>query len=337
MNRIRITEQPMSTWELATLFGQQDIRIPECQRLWSWTGKRGLKKMQYLIDSVMNGFPIPSIILNRTSHNARDVYDGRHRIETFFRYLSNEFKWDGRFYSELTDEEKRRFDDRQIPVTVTIQATNEQLAELFIRLNAGQPLTDSDKLWARRASPVVEATLRLVVSSDRLSAALGGADLRNRRDLANWVALVAGIVTNNAGNMTTSFVRLSELLDTEVNDESVASAVSALCEVLETANVLSPATNTEKKRLKKVGKFAAFFLAEYLEEPTADTKAKWIGVISRLRGNETDQRDMTAALTTTGAQNLTARKIEQVREQVNRLLSGGEVAHVETFEEEDSD
>lgn len=337
MNRINTIEQHMTAWELATRYEHDEIIVPACQRLWSWTGKRGLKKMQCLIDSAMNGFPIPSIILNRIDHRTFEVYDGQHRIRTFNKYMQGEFKWDGRTYDELSEEEKRRFDNRQIPVTVTVRATVEQLGDIFMRLNAGQPLTDSDKLWARRGSPLVDATIRHVLNSERLSAALGGIDLKNRSDLSNWVALVAGIATGNAGNITTSFVRLADLLDTVADyDYAVPTMINGLCDVLEAANEGSPATNTEKKRLKKVGRLAAFFLAEYMASGGAsqEVKAKWVEVIRRLRGNEKERADMTAALTTTGAQNLTARKIEQVLEQVNRLLAGGAVSEVDVLEDD---
>lgn len=334
-NRIRISEQPQPVEWLAEQYAAGDIYVPEFQRLWSWTGARGLKKMQCLIDSVMNGFPIPSVILNRRADRRHGVYDGRHRIETFCKFRRDEFKWNGMLYSELPPAEKERFDLRTIPVTVTVEASEEQLADVFMRLNNGVPLTDSDKLWARRSSPVVDATRRLVIESNRLREALGGVDLHNRRDLANWVSLVVGIVTNNAGNMTTSYVRLCNLLDSQVDDRLITTRIEALCDVLERANAAFPATNTEKKRFKTRTKLSAYFLAEFMETPTEAIKDKWVGVIGRLRGNESERATMSAALTTSGAQNLTARKVEQVLAQVNHLLGGGVVTPLVDYEDDD--
>lgn len=335
--RLRISEQPQTIEWLATQFATGDIYVPESQRLWSWNRSRGLQKMECLVDSVMHGYPIPSIILNRRRDRRFEVYDGRHRIETLCKYRNDEFKWNGALYSELCESDKAKFDERSLPVTVTIEASQEKLAEVFMRLNGGVQLTDSDKLWARRATPIVDATRRLVLNSERLSAALGGIDLHNRRDLANWVAIVAGIATGNTGYMTTSYVRLSEILDTEVDEAAVTGAVEALCDVLERANEHFPATNTEKKRLKKVGRFAAFFLTDFLASPNEAAVAKWVEVIGRLRGNEQMRAEMTAALTTTGAQNLTAGKIARVLESVNAYLGGAAVEHRVDLDEEDDD
>lgn len=325
--RLRISEQPQTIEWLATQFASGDIYVPESQRDWSWNRSRGVAKMECLVDSVMHGYPIPSIILNRRRDRRFEVYDGRHRIETLCKYRNDEFKWSGALYSELCDSDKAKFDERTLPVTVTIEASQEKLAEVFLRLNAGVVLTDSDKLWARRATPIVDATRRLVLNSERLSAALGGIDLNNRKDLANWVAIVAGVATGNTGYMSTSYQRLYEILYTEVDDAAVTTAIDALCDVLEQANDRFPATNTEKKRLKKVGRFAAFFLTEFLASPSAGVVAKWVDVIGRLRGNDQVRAEMTAALTTTGAQNLTAGKIAKVLESVNAYLGGAAVEH----------
>lgn len=337
-NRIRISpESSKSVWDLIQDYNSQRIVVPECQRPWAWAGKRGLKKQQRLIDSIINGYPIPSVILNRREDRILEIYDGRHRVQTMAEFREDKFKWDGMLYSELSAEERARFDDRAIPATITIEATEEQLAEIFIRLQEGQPLTDSDKLWVRRHSPVVAATIRLILGSERLSVALGGVDMSNRRDLANWVALMLGIVTETPGNMTTSYVRSAGHLDTLVDDNKVLPVLEALLSVLERANEHFPATNTEKKRLKNIGRFSAFFVADYLKTPTDATRDKWVDIIRRLRGSKSEREDMTGALTTTGAQNLTARKIEQVLEQVDILLSGGIVNPVEDIDEEDSE
>jgi hypothetical protein len=336
--RIQLEEQPRSIESLANDFASGDIYVPESQRLWSWNKKRGVLKMQCLVDSVMHGYPIPSIILNKRRDRRFEVYDGRHRIETFHRYRNNEFKWNGALYSELCDNDKEKFDRRQLPITITIEASQEKLAEVFLRLNAGVSLTDSDKLWAHRATPLVDATRRLVLTSERLSAALGGVDLENRQNLANWVAIVAGVVTGNTGFMTTSYIRLSEILHTEVDESAVTSAIDGVCDVLEQANDRFPATNAEKKRLKKVGRFAAFFLTEFLASPSAGIVSKWVDVIGRLRGTEQMRTEMTAALTTTGAQNLTAGKIAKVLENVNTYLNNGRVEHrIDLDDEEDDD
>ncbi len=319
------------------------IVVPEDQREWAWKHKHGLKKQLMLVDSVFYGFPIPSIILNKKSRTHMEVYDGRHRIETLWRFYNDKLRWEGKLFSELCADDKRIFEERSLPVTITDNASNEQLADMFIRLNSGAPLKDYDLLWARRESRLVNATLRLVCQNARLSAALGNQDLAYRNDLGNWVAFVAGLSTWNAGNMSTSFVRLSGDdglgLNMEIHEDRVTAGIAAFCELLESANATFPVLAKEKKSLKKVGKVAAFFLHEWMEsEDRRAVHDKWVQIIGRLRGDAAVRIPMASALSTKGAQNLTATRISETLAQVNAYLAHGIAAPALVEEEEyDSD
>lgn len=331
-HRVHIYDQPLPVLELVESFSPENtgsIVIPEGQRQWAWKDKKGLEKQQKLIDSVFYGYPIPSLILNK-KRNKLEIYDGRHRIETLWRYFNNKFKWSDRLYSELCPEDQRIFCERTLPTTVTRNASNDQLADMFIRLNAGAPLKDYDLLWARRETNLVRAARQIVCRSERLSAALGGIDLDNRSDLANWVALTAGLSTWNPGNMTTSYIRLSGDanlgLNIAIDEEIVQEGVDAFCALLEAANGRYPVPDKKKSSLKKVGKIAAFFFCDWFEyEDKESVHDKWCDVIGRLRGNKETADAMSAALSTTGAQNLTNTKIQTTIAQVNAYLARGVV------------
>lgn len=331
--RVHVQDQPWTVLDLVTEFAPDNtgtLVVPDDQREWAWKHKKGLRKQQMLVDSVFYGFPIPSLILNKITRTRLEIYDGRHRIETLWRFYTDKFKWNDRFYSELCEDDKRIFRERTLPATITQNATNVQLADMFIRLNSGAPLKDYDLLWARRASPLVSATRRLVCANVRLSNALGGQDLRYRPDLSNWVALVAGLSTWNAGNMTTSFVRLSDSknglgLEMEINEANVLAGINALCALLEDANRLYPVLEKEQKKLKKIGTFAAFFLHEWMEaedETRPTIHAKWLTILGRLRGSDATRKLANAATHTAGAQNLTSTRIRQTIEKVNAYLAG---------------
>ena len=343
--RIHVQDQNWSVYELVTEFRPDNtgtIVIPEDQRDWAWKGKKGMKKMYMLIDSTFYGYPIPSSIFNKCSRSRYEVYDGRHRIETLWRFYNDKFKWNGHYYSELVEEDKRIFRERTLPVTIAQNATHEQLAETFIRLNSGSPLKDYDLLWARRLSPLVSATRRLVCGNDRLSACLGGLDLKHRPDLGNWVALVAGLATQNAGNMTTSFVRLSGDigLALDIDESRVVAGLNAVCALLEAANTRYPVLPKQQRELKKVGKVLAYFLHEWMaagEGTRADVHAKWVGIIGQMRGNTETKNAMLAALHTTGAQNLTATRISEVIAQVDAYLDHGRAPTLLDEEDEEDE
>jgi hypothetical protein len=286
----------------------------------------------------MNGYPIPTCILNRLRARQYEVYDGRHRFETAYRYANDRFDWNGKKFSELSSEEKERFLNRELPVTIMIGATPNQLADVFIRLNKGVPLKDYDLFWAMRASPLVSATERLVFPHTRLSNSLGGVNLSLRTDLANWVGLVIGLNTRNAGNISTSHIRASEIggIHAEVDDAYVLSGLDALATLYETANERYPATNKVKGKFKQVGRISAFFLAEWIPaENKYDVIDKWVSIIGRLRGPNASS--MAMALASAGPQNLTAERITRVLEQVRTYLADGVVPGGDLLDTDDDE
>lgn len=320
-----IREDRWAIADIVTMYnpdGSGDITLPLSQRQWAWNNKRGELKQRKLIDSVMKRFPIPTCILHRTGLRTFQIYDGRHRIETIWRYYNDMFTWDEKKFSELTDEEKRCFTQREIPVTIVSGATPEQLADMFIRLNAGVPLKDYDLLWANRDTPLIRCVDRFVRNNERLSLCFGGLNMKERKDLANWTAIVCGLATNNSGNITTSYIRIcSDVgLDISIDEHRIQSGIEAICNLLESANARFPVDDKEKRTLKKVGKVLAFFLDDWMRsEDKSAILEKWVGVIGRLRSSE--RTNMLATLSTTGAQNLTATKISTVLEKVNRYLT----------------
>jgi hypothetical protein len=91
----------------------------------------------------------------------------------------------------------------------------------------------------------------------------------------------------------------------------------------------------EKRTLKKVGKVIAFFLDDWMNSDDRRLVVeKWVGVIGRLRSAE--QSNMLAALSVTGAQNLTATKISNVLAKVNLYLEANVVGVAVDDSDDDS-
>lgn len=204
-------EQQYSCGNIAERFGTT-VTVPPTQRLWAWKPKAGvaIDKRERLIDSVMHGIPIPTCILLRKADGNLEVYDGRHRMETISEFHKGTFSWNGKKYSELSEGDRLTFLSRLIPITVVSGVVHmSQVADMFLRVNSGTPLSDSDMFWAYREMPLVKFTREWICENRRLKAALGNLDLTRRGDLANWVGHVFGLCIGNAGYMTTSFLRIS--------------------------------------------------------------------------------------------------------------------------------
>lgn len=322
------------------------IILPRSQRLYGWNSKQE----ETLIDSIMQGWPIPSPVLHENSEKRLEVYDGRHRFQTTWRYVNNKFTWKGKYYKDLSPFEKHTFDNRQITVNIVYnrgaEATirPELLAEMFTRLNSGKKVTDYDQLWAMSESNVMKLVKSLIQERTDLKEVFGNINMTERRDLSNWTAHAYGLGTKNSDNFTTSYIRITDEigLDSDVLDEDmIRSGIDALCAMYKLAyDQMSSTTNAERRTYKKIGKINAFFLTEWMEssEKTAII-SKWATIVNLLRGSEGKDKaeDIKNALTTRGAQNLNKKKIKTILEQVNRYIQRGEVTDVGEISEDDSE
>jgi hypothetical protein len=241
--------------------------------------------------------------------------------------------------------DSEKFNSRSIPVTVILAkkdhtVSTDQLADIFIRLNSGQSLSDSDMLWAYRDTPVVKGVRKEICDNARLKAVLGGLDMNYRADLKNWTAYYYGLGKQNPGDMTTSYIRLSENngLDSKFDVAYIRSGIDAVCTLYERANNDFPVETKDLKAYKKIGLINAFFLADWMGASDAAAKStsitKWVGIIGRLRDTEESKKNMMYALHTTGAQNLNSKKIAKVLEQVNKYLLENEVVEAEDSDED---
>ena len=104
----------------------------------------------YLVDTIMRGMPIPKIYLRtqtdvNTRKSYREVVDGQQRLMAIRSYSRDEFplrtsgddldELDGKRYSELEEDYKRRFLEYSLPVEQLFNATDAYVFDVFQRLN----------------------------------------------------------------------------------------------------------------------------------------------------------------------------------------------------------
>ncbi len=125
-----------------------------------------------LIDSILRKFPIPLLILQKDGCNF-NIIDGQQRIEAIIgfyenklKYLSNDawsnFKlleaahfplylsepssWMNSKYHELEDEDKLNFLSYTIQVIILEDYSNNEIRDIFVRLQSGSPLNFQEKM-----------------------------------------------------------------------------------------------------------------------------------------------------------------------------------------------
>jgi len=146
--RFRIVE-----WSLTDLRDRQEsIHYPVFQREDVWS----IKDKALLIDSIISGIDIPKLYLYRIEDETGedvtwDCIDGHQRIEAIFGYFDGNFHWNGKQFFGLSKEEKDTILSYKLTICEVIEITDDEIRELFRRLQLGVPLNSGEKLNAIRS------------------------------------------------------------------------------------------------------------------------------------------------------------------------------------------
>lgn len=133
---------------------------PDFQRppVWSRSQK------QLLIDTILRGYDVPKLYWRKVASNPDryDVVDGQQRLRAVFEYQAGEFSLpeetnliDGvdlskMKYSDLPDELRLRFDTYSLDVIVLSDTDEDEVREMFLRLQNGTTLKAQER---RNAMP----------------------------------------------------------------------------------------------------------------------------------------------------------------------------------------
>ncbi|WP_175516962.1 DUF262 domain-containing protein [Planctomicrobium piriforme] len=138
---------------LDKLYKRRDrYEIPDWQREEVWSDE----KKRELIDTILRGWKLPKFYFQKTNTDPDeyDVVDGQQRLTAIWEFFDGELslpaesagEFGGNTYQSLSEEISDRFDDYEIEYDEITDATDEDVKEFFKRLQAGLPLTGSEKL-----------------------------------------------------------------------------------------------------------------------------------------------------------------------------------------------
>ena len=192
-----------------------EYRIPIHQRFPSW----GLSKKQKLVDSVLRNYPMHGIIAVRRMVNRGldieeyyDIEDGQTRMTVLQEYYMDKFACEvgensignGRKFSELTPSLTYAFVNYEVTLNILDgrQATDDNIGDIFGRLNSGKPLGDNDKFYSRMTTPIMKRLETIKVHPElrddfsRFIGAIGSG--KTRTGLSDFVGAVLSIATKYA-------------------------------------------------------------------------------------------------------------------------------------------
>lgn len=111
----------------------------------------------YFIDTILEGYLFPRIYLyqtlaKKTNKPIKELVDGQQRITTIHDFINNKFtlnssskNFEGLKFEDLDEEQKRQFLSYQIETTLILNASRNELFEMFRRMNAyTSPLTKAE-------------------------------------------------------------------------------------------------------------------------------------------------------------------------------------------------
>ena len=138
----------------------------------------GKDQKKLFIDSILRGYPTPLIYLHEkkttrtmsgkpiTNYNY-EIIDGQQRIKTLYQYVEGAFdlfdpnndqetrfpnfmkqkkcSWAGKYFNDLSDEDEKAILETEIPTVIITSEDDNEVRDLFIRLQAGLPLNAQEK------------------------------------------------------------------------------------------------------------------------------------------------------------------------------------------------
>jgi hypothetical protein len=116
---------------------------PDFQRRAVWSEKA----KSYLIDTILNGKPIPKILITQglnKSRNVRVVVDGQQRLRAILEFVEGAFKvskahsdeYGGKSFNKLPEDVQREFLKYELGVDVLFDLSYEDILDVFARLNS---------------------------------------------------------------------------------------------------------------------------------------------------------------------------------------------------------
>lgn len=147
------------TWSIKKLVSKQLLinLNPSWQRGPAWQSMRKV----LLIDSILRGMDIPKIYLRKLQPNGThkyDAVDGQQRLRTIWDFQAGKFSLEynetlqpiegniiqGKAFDQLPDSLRARFNDFKVSIAEIIDSSNDEITDLFSRLQLGVALNPAE-------------------------------------------------------------------------------------------------------------------------------------------------------------------------------------------------
>ena len=278
-----------ATWPLFTLSKKRNKidTNPDYQRPAVWTKAQ----KQLLIDSILRDFDIPKIYLHNKGNDTYDVVDGQQRIRTIWSFYDDEFPLAkdaepvngiavaNQKYSELNVDVASIIDSYNIDFVILDTQNEEEISEIFLRLQNGTTLKAQEK---RNAMPGHMRDFVRELTQHEFFSKVDFANTRFAYDLiAAQMTLLA--LTQNICNIKNA--DLNRMYDAHKNFDTACPEAKNIKRVLDYLNNMFHSKVPELKRYNIVSLF--ILIMDML--PNYDIKGREAEIANWFAGFEADR------------------------------------------------
>ncbi|MBN2285050.1 MAG: DUF262 domain-containing protein [Tissierellales bacterium] len=181
-----ITPRGMSVQEAYRIYCDGGFHVNrKYQRKLVWT----VQEKEYLIDSIINGLPIPLILLASIRADNYEIIDGLQRLNAIFSYIENRFTYKEKYFDVNQSSRAKQISeqgvfqiqnqslleaklcanylDYQLAVTIYPNADEKEITDIFGRINSGgKQLSNQEKRQAGMLD-IFSGTVRIISSELR--------------------------------------------------------------------------------------------------------------------------------------------------------------------------
>jgi 5-methylcytosine-specific restriction endonuclease McrA len=179
-----------------------------------------LDKQQLFIDSLINGYDVPKMYFHDIRGVSKTpkkyaVVDGKQRLHAIFEFFNNRFALatdfdlnkereyenitGGMTYSEFSQRDRSKFDNTQLDIVELQRANEDDIEELFFRLNNGEPLNAAEKRNARGGK--MSSLIRFVAQDPFFTSKLAFANKRYSHGEIAAKYILLELTDNNNGEI----------------------------------------------------------------------------------------------------------------------------------------
>ena len=200
-----------------------------------------IKRKSLLIESMVIGYPIPAFYAKRDENKVFDMLDGKQRCRAITEYFNNEFalegvseELEGKYFDDLPEDIKDDIISYSLTVYYFEEITDDEVCEMFYRLNNGKALTaiELTRVKAKSFERIKEMSKHPIFTE-----ALSDSQI-NKYTNEDIVIKALIMLTVDKPSLKNDFVR-PFIIEHEVTNEEMAKVDKALTQIMKAHEYLT--------------------------------------------------------------------------------------------------